>query len=296
MVVLALAVLYIVWGSTYYAMRLALVGLPPFTMGGIRFVLAGSILLAILRLRGAPWPTRREWLASAWVGVLLLVCGNGLVGVAEHLGVGSGVAATVVATMPLWAVMIGAMFGERPSWGELLGLVVGFSGVLVLRSGGAFDAPWAGVLAIACAPATWALGTVWSRRLPMPKGLMASAAQMISGGVVMTGVGRVTGERVVAFPNTTSLLALAYLIVFGSLIAFSAYGFLLREVRPALATSYAYVNPVVALAIGALIGREPFGASHAIACAWTLVGVAIVAVAKAKPKPVVPVALKSTDP
>lgn len=285
MVILALAVLYIVWGSTYYAMRLALVGLPPFTMGGIRFLLAGSILLALLRLRGNPWPTRREWAASALVGTLLLVLGNGLVGVAEHLGVGSGVAATVIATMPLWAVMFGAAFGERPSWGELLGLIVGFSGVLVLRSGGAFEAPIAGVLAIACAPAAWAFGTVWSRRLPLPKGPLASAAQMITGGIVMGLVGLVSGERVRTFPQTSALLALLYLIVFGSLIAFSAYGFLLRTVRPALATSYAYVNPVVALAIGALIGHEPFGASHAIACAWTLVGVAIVGVAKARPKP-----------
>ena len=287
-VLLCLAALYIVWGSTYYAMRVALVDLPPFLMGGVRFLLAGLVLLAILRARGAALPTRREWAASASVGALLLVLGNGLVGVAEHSGVGSGVAATVVATMPLWAVLFGVGFGERPAWGELLGLVVGFSGVLVLRSGGAFEAPIVGVVAVALAPAAWAFGSVWSRRLPMPKGPMSTAAQMLTGGILMLGVGLLTGERIVAVPRTSSLLAWAYLIVFGSLVAFSAYGYLLRTVRPALATSYAYVNPVVALAIGASIGHEPFGTSHAIACVWTLVGVAIVAVSRARPKAVTP--------
>lgn len=287
-VILSLAVLYIVWGSTYYAMRVALVDLPPFTMGGIRFCVAGAALLVVLRARGVALPSRREWAAASVVGTLLLVLGNGLVGVAEHAGVGSGVAATVIATMPLWAVLFGAAFGQRPSWGELLGLVVGFSGVLVLRSGGAFDAPLAGVVAVACAPAAWALGSVWSGRLPLPKGPMSTAAQMLAGGTVMALVGALSGERIAVFPRTSTLLALGYLIVFGSLAAFSAYGYLLRTVRPALATSYAYVNPVVALAIGALIGHEPFGASHVIACAWTLVGVAIVAVARARPK-VVPI-------
>jgi drug/metabolite transporter (DMT)-like permease len=281
---LALAVLYIVWGSTYYAMRVALLDFPPFSMGGIRFVLAGTVLLVLMRARGAELPTARGWASAAVTGTLLLVLGNGLVGVAEHAGIGSGVAATVIATMPLWAVLFGAALGERPSWGELVGLVVGFSGVVVLRSGGALAASVTGMIAIACAPAAWALGSVWSRRLPLPKGQMAAAAQMIAAGVIMGTVGIVRGEHVAVAPRPSALWALAYLIVFGSIVAFSAYGYLLRTVRPALATSYAYVNPVVALAIGAWLGHEPFGATHAIACAWTLVGVAIVAVARSRPK------------
>lgn len=266
-------------------MRVALVDFPPFLMGGIRFFVAGWLLYVVARRQGAVWPTRRQWGASAIVGTLLLVLGNGLVGVAEHAGVGSGVAATVIATMPLWAVMFGAMFGQRPSWGELVGLVVGFSGVLILRRGGALDAPWVGVLAVAAAPAAWAFGSVWSQRLSLPKGTMAASAQMISGGVIMTLVGVVKGERIVAWPRTSALLAFVYLILFGSLLAFTAYGYLLRNVRPAVATSYAYVNPVVALALGALFAHEPFGIPHAVACAWTLVGVAIVMIARGRPKP-----------
>lgn len=278
MAVLALFALYIIWGSTYYGMRLALEAFPPFLMGGMRFALAGGALLVAARARGAALPTRREWLASALIGTLLLTFGNGLVGVAEHGGVSSGVAATVIATMPLWAVLFGALFGERPRALELVGLVVGFSGVLVLRSGGALQAPALAVVAIACAPASWALGSVLSRRLPLPKGAMATAAQMLTGGVLMGAVGVGTGEHLQT-PSLRALLAFAYLVVFGSLIAFSAYGYLLRTVRPALATSYAYVNPVVALALGALFGGEPFGLTHAIACFWTLVGVGVVSYA-----------------
>lgn len=269
-------------------MRVALVDFPPFLMGGLRFVTAGVALMGFLRARGAAWPTLRQWSSAAAVGTLLLVLGNGLVAVAEHAGIASGVAATVIATMPLWAVLFGTAFGERPSWGELLGLVVGFSGVLVLRSGGALAVPLGGLVAIACAPAAWAFGSVWSRRLPMPVGQTSTAAQMIAGGVIMGSVGLLRGERIAATPRASAVLAVLYLIVFGSIVAFSAYGYLLRTVRPALATSYAYVNPVVALAIGAVIGHEPFGATHAIACAWTLVGVAIVAVARARPKSAAP--------
>lgn len=288
MVVFALAVLYIVWGSTYYAMRLALVGIPPFLMGGMRFLLAGAILFAVLRARGAALPTRREWGSATLAGTLLLALGNGLVGVAEHAGIGSGVAATVIATMPLWAVLFGVPFGERPSRGELLGLLVGFSGVVVLQTGGALTAPMGAVIAMACAPAAWALGSVWTRRLPQAKGLMATAAQMLVGGVIMCGFALTQGEHIDAWPHPSALGAFAYLVVFGSLLAFSAYGYLLRTVRPALATSYAYVNPLVALAIGTLLGNEPFGATHAIACAWTLLGVGIVAVSRARPNVVIP--------
>ena len=283
-IVLCLAALYIVWGSTYYVMRLALVDLPPFLLGGIRFTLAGVALLLVLRARGASAPSAKQWAASTLVGTLLLVLGNGLVGVAEHLGVGSGVAATVIATMPLWAVLFGTLFGERPGWLELVGLLVGFSGVVILRSGGALAAPPAALWAIAAAPAAWALGSVASRRLPLPQGLLATACQMLAGGLVMTSVGLIRGERLHHLPRASSAWALAYLVVFGSLAAFSAYGYLLRTVRPALATSYAYVNPVVALALGAVVGGEPFGLSHAMACGWTLVGVALVAAARAKPK------------
>lgn len=279
MILLCLLILYVVWGSTYYAMRVALLDIPPFLMGGMRFFTAGWLLFAIVRTRGAAWPTSRQWLGSAVIGALLLGCGNGFVGAAEHMGVSSGVAATVIATMPLWAVLFGALFGERPSWMELLGLVVGFSGVLVLRRGGALDAPLLGVLAIGLAPAAWAFGSVWSKRMTLPVGPMAAATQMITAGVLMAAIGALRGESL-RWPRPSALAAFVYLITFGSLIGFTAYAYLLRTVRPALATSYAYVNPVVALALGAVLGGEPFGLTHAIACGWTLIGVALVMAAR----------------
>ena len=274
LVVAALLAVYFIWGSTYFAMRIALDALPPFLMCGLRFVVAGAILLVFLRLRGMPLPTRKQWGASAIVGALLLVCGNGLVAIAER-SVDSGVAATVVATMPLWMAAIGAMFGERVRRTEWLGLAIGFVGVAVLNRAGTLELGSVDTLAILVAPIAWALGSVWSRRLALPPKLMATAAQMLCGGVILLLLAALSGERVSETPSATALAALAYLVVFGSLVAFSAFGFLIRNTRSTLASSYAYVNPVVALAIGSLLGGESFTSYKLIACVLTVIGVAI---------------------
>lgn len=274
LIVAALIALYFIWGSTYFAMRLALDALPPFLMCGVRFVIAGAGLLAFLRFRGTPLPTLKQWGASAIVGTLLLVFGNGLVAVAER-SVDSGVAATVVATMPLWMAAIGATFGERITRREWLGLAIGFAGVAVLNRAGTLALGSVDSFAILLAPIAWALGSVWSRRLSLPPKLMGTAAQMVCGGVVLLLLAAVTGERISETPSVSALGALAYLVVFGSLVAFSAYGFLLRNTRSTIASSYAYVNPIVALAIGSLVGSEPFTAYKLVACALTAVGVAI---------------------
>ena len=274
LVVAALLALYLIWGSTYFAMRIALDALPPFLMCGLRFVVAGAALLLFLRGRGAPLPTLKQWGASTIVGTLLLVCGNGLVAVAER-SVDSGVAATVVATMPLWMAAIGTAFGDRITRMEWLGLAIGFAGVAVLNRAGTLTLSSLDTLAILIAPIAWALGSVWSRRLPLPPKLMGTAAQMLCGGVILLLLAAVSGERMSETPSARALAALAYLVVFGSLVAFSAFGFLLRNTRSTIASSYAYVNPVVALAIGSLLGGESFTAYKLIACALTVVGVAI---------------------
>jgi drug/metabolite transporter (DMT)-like permease len=284
LVVAALLSVYLIWGSTYFAMRIALDALPPFLMCGTRFVVAGAGLLAFLRWRGMPLPTLQQWGASAVVGTLLLVLGNGLVAVAER-SVDSGVAATVVATMPLWMAAIGATLGERITRLEWLGLGIGFAGVAVLNRAGTLELGSVDTLAILIAPIAWAVGSVWSRRLSLPPKLMGTAAQMLCGGLVLLLLAAVSGERINEPPSASALAALAYLVVFGSLVAFSAFGFLLRNTRSTIASSYAYVNPVVALAIGSILGSEPFTTYKLIACALTVIGVAIAARPQPKPTP-----------
>jgi drug/metabolite transporter (DMT)-like permease len=251
----ALLAVYVIWGSTYLGMHIALEGFPPFMMGGIRFLLAGAILYTALRLRGAPRPALREWRSAAVTGVLLLAGGNGLVAVGQQW-VSTSVAAVVVATMPLWMALLGTFQGQRPSRGEWTGLLIGFAGVGLLNMGGELSAVNAAALVILLAPICWALGSVWSRSLSMPAGAMSTATQMLAGGVSMVAISSLRGESFVSAPPLRSVLALAYLIVFGSIVAFSAYGFLLRNTRPAIATSYAYVNPVVAIALGIALGGE----------------------------------------
>jgi drug/metabolite transporter (DMT)-like permease len=265
-VALALGAVYVLWGSTYLAMRVAVSGLPPFFMAGGRFLVSGVVLLAFLRVRGAPWPSRREWLMAAPVGLLMFVVGNGMVALAEqHLG--SGVAAVVTGTMPLWAAAMALFFGERVTPREWVALVLGFAGVGALALGGELRAePWS-ALVLCLAPIGWALGSHLARRLRMAPGLMAAATQMLVGGVVMLLVSLVLGERVVTPVPARALGAWLYLAVAGSLVAYSAYTWLLRHTRPAVATSYAYVNPVVAVVLGALMGGERVGPEVLVAVA-----------------------------
>jgi len=277
-VIAALLSLYLIWGSTYYAMRVALETLPPYSMAAIRFTIAGSLLFVVLRLRGAPLARPREWFAAGAVGVLLLVMGNGFVVLAER-SIDSGTAATVVTTMPLWMAGLGWLWGERPKPLELVGLGFGFAGILVLNGGG-FSLRGVDGLALVLSPIAWSVGSLWSRRLPMPAGLMSTACQMILAGLMMFPIALARGERLSGPVSGASIAALGYLIVFGSLIAFSAYGFVLRVTRPLIATSYAYVNPLVALAIGAALGGERLSARKLGACALTVLGVLAVTLAR----------------
>lgn len=274
LVALSLLALYVIWGSTYLAMRFALETMPPFLMSGSRFLIAGTLLYTFLRLRGAPRPTAREWGASALVGVLLLVGGNGFIAIAQR-SVSSSVAAVVVATMPLWMALIASVRGQRPSAGEWVGLLIGFAGVIVLNLGSELGHAGLAVVLLLLGPICWATGSTWSKSLPLPKGPMATATEMLTGGSVMLLLGLAHGDRIAHLPSMRSLLSLGYLIVFGSIVAFSAYGYLLRTTRPAIATSYAYVNPVIAVALGALLGGEQVGPLTWGATAIVLTGVVI---------------------
>jgi len=197
LVVSALVAVYFIWGSTYLALRFGLEGFPPFILNGVRFVIAGAVMYAVLRMRGAKPPTRRQWWNAGRMGALLLIGGVGLMTIAEDLGVGSGVAATA-------------------AW---LGLGVGLVGVIVLLQEGDFAASTPGMLLVIAGPLLWAFGSVWGKRLEMPEGFMAPATQLLTAGVVMLVAGPLMGERIVEMPGTVAWVALAYLIVMGSIVA-----------------------------------------------------------------------------
>ncbi|MGB0133599.1 MAG: drug/metabolite exporter YedA [Dokdonella sp.] len=281
LVPLALLAVYIIWGSTYFAIRVALESWPPFLLGAVRFLIAGTLLYAWLRLRGSAPPTRHQWFNAAVTGTLLLGVGNGLVCFAEQT-VASGLAAIAVASMPLFAAAFGAMYRDWPSRLEWLGLAIGFAGVILLNMGAGMTGAPIGAIALIVAATAWAFGSVWSRRRDMPPASMNTAAQMISGGTALSVVAILMGERLPHDPTTPALLAMLYLIVFGSLIAFTAYLYLLRNVRAVLATSYAYVNPPVAVLLGVLFIGEVVRGSDLIAMAVILVGVAMITLGKVK--------------
>lgn len=275
-IALALFALYVIWGSTYLGIRIALEGFPPFLLSGIRFIIAGGALYLVLRGRGTPVPKRPQWVGAGIVGALLLVGGNGGVTFAEQW-VASGLAALGVASTPLWAALFAGLWGRWPARLEWIGLGLGFLGVVLLNLEGDMRANPLGAAALLAAAICWSFGSIWSQRLQLPGGLMSSAAQMLVGGVVLLLISLLTGERMTAMPSGRAVGALVYLIIFGSLIAFSAYGYLLRRVRPALATSYAYVNPLVAVGLGVGLAGEQIGVRGLLAMVVILASVGLIA-------------------
>jgi drug/metabolite transporter (DMT)-like permease len=277
-ILLAMATLYLVWGSTYLGIRFALEGYPPLLLAGLRFLAAGAIGYAVARARGAQPPTRTQWKSAAIVGTLLTF-GNACVVVAEQW-VTSGIAAVAIASVPLWVALFAGLFGRWPSRGEWIGLAIGLGGVAILQTSGDMRASPGGALLLTISCISWSLGSIYSGRLPLPKGLISSSAQMLAGGAVLTALALIRGERFTAVPSVHATLALVYLVVFGSIVAYTAYQYLLSRVRPTLATSYAYVNPIVAVGLGAALAGESVAPRAAFALVLILGGVALVAVQK----------------
>lgn len=275
LIVLSLLAVYLIWGSTYLGIRIALESWPPFLMSALRFLIAGAAMYAFLRWRGVAAPTPRQWRNTVVTGTLLLAAGNGLVCYAEQT-VSSSLAAVAIAGMPLFAALFAGLYGRWPRARDWLGIGVGFSGVILLNLGGEMRASPAGAIALVAAPLCWAFGSVWSRHQDMPDPLMSTAAQMLTGGAVLVLVTVALGESWPAAPTLRATAALAYLTVFGSLVAFTAYIYLLQHVRPALATSYAYVNPPIAVALGVWLAGERFSAWELAAMAVILAGVAVI--------------------
>lgn len=278
---LCLAAVYVIWGSTYYAMRVAVHGLPPMLMGAMRFLAAGAILYAIAAARGAKLPTRQQWKYIVPVGILFFIGGNGFVAIAET-SIDSGIAAVVCATMPLWAAVAAAVTGERPSARECLGLGLGFAGVVVLIGGVDTAGDPTHLVLLLLSPMSWGVGSIIARRMPGPSGVGTAAMQMIVGGAAVGAIALARGERIPMDAPVDAWLAVLYLMIAGSLIAFTAYAWLLRNTRPAVATSYAFVNPAIAVLVGAVLGGEVLGASTIVATGLIVAAVAIVIVGKSR--------------
>jgi drug/metabolite transporter (DMT)-like permease len=275
----ALLAVYVLWGSTYYGIKIALENYPPFLLTAIRMLIAGGVMYAVLRWRGEAAPTRKQWRAILVLAILLTVLSNALVNLAEET-VSTGLVAIGVAAMPLWAGFFSALRGQHPSVREWIGIAIGFIGVLWLNIGTEMNAGWQGMLAVLIAPISWAYGSIWSRQQDLPAPFMSAASQMLLGSVFACVVGLLLGERITAMPALIPTLAMLYLVVAGSIFGFTAYIWLLHHVRPALATSYAYVNPVIAVAIGALLLDEKFNSNAIGAMLLILFGVILMTVTK----------------
>jgi drug/metabolite transporter (DMT)-like permease len=290
----ALVVVYLVWGSTYLAIRVAIETLPPMLMAATRFLIAGAILAAIGR-RSGERPGREQWWAAAVVGTLLFLGGNGGVVWAEQR-VSSGVAALIVATVPLWMALIGwVALGERARPLAVAGLVLGFAGTaLLVRPSGEGSVDLVGAGALVGASVAWAVGSLYARRAPLPRAPALSAGmQLLAGGAALGLAGILGGElsRVhAAGVSRSSLLAFAYLVVFGTLVAFPCYAWLLRSAPTTLVSTYAYVNPVVAVALGWGLADEPVTPLTLLAGGIVLASVAMIVSARRTPEPGEPAA------
>lgn len=294
LVVLALATVYVVWGSTYLAIRIGVQEMPPFLMAGVRFLAAGIPFYFWARSRTPERPTLRMWGNAALVGGLMLVGGNGLVTVAEKT-VASSIAALIITTVPLWMVVLDAAFVQhrRIDLRVGLGLLLGFGGVAVLlRPTGAeiSTVPVLGGALLLIASFSWAVGSLLSRRAALPRSTsLATAMEMVTAGAAMIGIGFVRGEAAavdLGGISTSAWAALGYLTVFGSIFALSAYGWLLKHCSAAVVGTYAFVNPIVAVILGAWLADEPVGPTTALAGGLILAAVGLIQWSSRRPRPV----------
>ena len=263
----ALLAIYIVWGSTYLAIRFVVETMPPFLSAGVRFLISGAILVLWQRLRGCPAPTRREWGTATIIGLFLLLGGNGGLVWAEQI-IPSGIASLFIGATPLWMALLDSLRpgGTRLGWQTWAGVLAGFAGIALLanpwRSGldGLHLDPW-GVVVLLLAALSWSIGSLYSRKAHLPESpLMGTGMEMLTGSLGLLAFGSLVGEwgqlDLVGI-TTRSLLGLLYLITFGSLVGFVSYTWLLRNAPTPLVSTYAYVNPLVAILLGTLLGSEP---------------------------------------
>lgn len=279
-VLFALLTVYIVWGSTYFAIHIALASFPPFLLMGTRFLVAGAILYTWQKWRGSPNPSALEWRDAGVIGVLMLGGGMGLTAAGQQY-ISSGLTAVFIACSPMILSFCTGFFGVWPNKREWLGIIIGFAGAILLAAGGDFSAQPIGVAALLGAILCWDVGSVLSqRKLTLAPGGMGFASEMLLGGVFLIAVALVKGENFSALMTAAAFAAWSYLVVAGSLLAFTAYMFLLARVSPALASSYAYVNPLIAVTLGVMLGGEKLGPRETLAMAIILGSVVLLTVSR----------------
>ncbi len=278
---IALLALYIVWGSTYLAIRFSVETIPPFLHASLRFLISGAILYIWRRASGDSAPTFSNWKSTAIVGTALLLGGNGFVAWAEQ-SVPSGIAALMISTSPFWLVLFEALRagGAKPTWQAILGLIAGFGGVFILIgpsefTGGKASYDTFGILLLLLAPVFWSLGSIYAKGADMPQStLLSTGMEMLAGAAALFLVSVIKGELngfSLGAVSMRSWLGLAYLITFGSLVGFVSYGWLLHNAPVSLMSTYAYVNPVVAVLLGNLLAKEPLN-SHIVIAAAVIIG------------------------
>jgi drug/metabolite transporter (DMT)-like permease len=275
LIVLALFCTYFIWGSTYLAIRFGIESFPPFLMGGIRFTVAGVVLFVVMRYLGAAMPSGREWLGAGVVGLLLPALGNGTVCYVQQT-ISSSVAALSIATAPIWMAIFSSIWGHKITLKEWLGIAIGLAGIVLLNLGGSFEGDFTSAFLLIFAAASWSFGSVWGKHLAMPAGLMGAACQMLVGGLALLLASAYAGEAWPQQVSPKSWGALLFLIVLGSLIAYSAYQYLLKTVRPLVASSNTFVNPIVAFAVGIWWAGEHVTMIEMAALGVILIGVFLV--------------------
>ena len=290
-IALAFLSIYTIWGSIYLAIRFAIETFPPFLMAAIRFLIAGGVLYAWMRLRGASRPTRANWKAAIVVGGLLLLGGNGGVTKAEQV-IPSSLAAVLITTVPIWMALLELLRKDRivPTLHVVIGLVLGFGGVILLvgpgdlGGSGGLNPLWAGVLIFAAL--SWAIGSVYSRNAPLPTTpLLGSGMEMLAGGALLLAASLISKEWAGFQPGNVSFLSLVsfiYLIVFGSLVGFSSYVWLLTKTTTARVSTYAYVNPVVAVFLGYFLAAEQLTLRTLLASSVIVIAVVVITTFKSR--------------
>ena len=282
-IVVAFAAIYLIWGSTYLAIHFAIESIPPYLMGSVRFLIAGGVLYAVLRWRGVEAPTRAHWRSAVIIGGLLLWGGNGGVMLAEQY-VPTGLAALIIAMVPLWMVLLNWRWVDRirPTMGTALGVILGLAGIALIaapgQAGGVVNP--IGLVILLGASLSWSIGSLYSRKATLPaNALMSTALEMLAGGVLLMIAGLVLGEGAQVHLDRISLIsivALGYLVIFGSLVGFTAYVWLLKVSTPARVSTYAFVNPVVAVFLGWAFAGEELSPRMLIAAAVIVVAVMLI--------------------
>ena len=285
-IVLALFCTYFIWGSTYLAIRFAIESFPTFLMVGLRFTAAGALLYVVMRYVGSPNPTLKEWQGATIIGLLLPVFGNGTVTHVQHT-ISSSVAALSIATAPIWMAIFSSFVGEKNKLHKItrqewLGIAIGFVGIVLLNIGGSLHGNLISALLLMFAAASWSFGSVLGKHIAMPAGLMGAACQMLCGGVIALILSVLFGETWPAHISEKSWWAMWFMIVLGSIVAYSAYQWLLKNVRPLVASSNTFVNPIVAFVVGIWLANETVSANEYVALAVILVGVFLILSAENK--------------